>query len=320
MFETNILFLAPHWRVTLVRAFRETLRKSGLPGKLLGADSDPLSPAFREMDRAGVIPRFSDTDCLGRIMDFCKRESAHAVIPLTNKAIEFLDANREAFAGENIRLLLNDSAVIETCHDKFKFAQFCRCEGIPAPETFLASSFAENAVPFPLISKQRAGEGGKNRMIVEDRRDLEYCRVKYPDHVIQQFIDGREFSIDWFSDPNGNPAVIVPRDRVAVRGGEVMTSRIEMHPGIIVAARRIGARLGLKGPCTLQGLLDKAGNFYFTDINLRFGSGYVHTIAAGADVPLMIYKQLRGEPPLPADTNRVRDGSLMLRYTDAFFL
>jgi carbamoyl-phosphate synthase large subunit len=290
-----------------------------LPGKLLGADSDPNSPALRVSTPNCVLPAFSDAECLARLLEFCRREAVHAVIPLTNKAIEFLDANRAAFAGEGIRPLVNDGATIETCHDKYEFARFCRRAGISAPETFLAGSFAEDAVPFPLICKPRVGEGGKNLLLAENRRDLDYCREKHPGHVIQPFIAGREFSIDWYSEPGANPAVIVPRERVAARGGEVTTSRIDLRPDIVAAARDLGAKLGLQGPCTLQGILDASGRFYFTDVNLRFGSGYVHTIAAGADVPLMIYRRLRGEPPPPAAASRVRDGSLMLRYTDAFF-
>ena len=52
-------------------------------------------------------------------------------------------------------------------------------------------------------------------------------------HVFQNLIEGQEFSIDAFFDKHGSPRLIVPRERLAVRGGEVMASRINMDTNII---------------------------------------------------------------------------------------
>ena len=41
MTETHILFLAPNWRVSLIRAFKESQNRLGLSGRVVGADSDP---------------------------------------------------------------------------------------------------------------------------------------------------------------------------------------------------------------------------------------------------------------------------------------
>ncbi|MFQ5671708.1 MAG: ATP-grasp domain-containing protein [Nitrospinales bacterium] len=314
----NILFLAPNWRVSLVNAFQKTLRDLPCPGKLSGADSDPHSPALQVVDRAHVIPRFESPECLGEILTLCDRETIHAIIPLTNRAVEFLDANRTAFSQRNLHLLINDKAVIETCHDKLKLARFFREAGITSPETVPADS-PKQKISLPAFAKQRRGEGGKNRMVLQDERDLEFCAAKFPGHVVQPLIRGMEYSIDWFADRNGTPRVIVPRERLAVRASEVMVSRIRLHPEIIDAARRAGLQLGLRGPATLQGILDEAGRFHFTDVNLRFGSGSIHSIAAGADIPLLIYRELLGEP-LPDKADSVQDGAVMTRFSDAFYI
>ena len=104
----NILFLAPHWRVTLVKAFRKTLEDLPCAGKLAGADSNPYSPTLQALDPVHIIPRFTSPDCLRKVLDFCLREKIHAVIPLTNKAVEFLDSNRTTFYEGGIQLSLND--------------------------------------------------------------------------------------------------------------------------------------------------------------------------------------------------------------------
>ena len=132
-----------------------------------------------------------------------------------------------------------------------------------------------------MIAKNPCGEGGKNCFKIEDQVELDFYSKKLPNHNFQRFIQGREFSIDWFSNKKGLPVVVVPRERLAARAGEVMVSQIELIPDIIEFAKRLGTQLQLRGPANLQGFLEESGEFLFTDVNLRFGSGVLHTIHAG---------------------------------------
>jgi len=240
------------------------------------------------------------------------------MIPLTNRAIEFMAYNRQELGGCSQRLWILENPVIEICHDKWKLYEFLESEGFNTPETFLADK-KTTSFPFPLIAKPRRGEGSKNLFILESYGDWDFYKKKCPQHVFQNRIEGQEFSVDCFFDQQGLPRLVVPRERLAVRGGEVMTSRINMDAGIIDRVEALGVKLGLKGPCTIQGLQDDKGKFYFTDVNLRFGSGYVHTISAGGDAPLMIYKELAGQE---LDINRpyIKNKSVMTRFPENIFL
>ena len=110
----------------------------------------------------------------------------------------------------------------------------------------------------------------------------------------------------------------VPRERLAVHAGEVMMSRIELGPDIIESAKKVGTLLQLRGLANLQGILDESGKFLFTDINLRFGSGAVHSIQAGADTPGMIFQELAGGS-IENKSNSVTNGSTMSRFHDALY-
>lgn len=316
MKSINILFLAPHWNVALAKAFAEARDRCGLKGKLAGADSDRYSASLQILKPAHVIPRFEEPGCLKEILGICARDSIHAIIPLSNKAVEFLDENRRPFRQKDVFLFLQEKETIAICHDKRRLGEFLAAAGIPVPATAQPRSLKNK---FPLFSKRRRGEGGGNSFIVENQHDLEFYSRRYPDNLFQEFIRGKEYSVDWFSDQKGNPILIVPRERLVVRNGEVWVSRIHKEPGIIEAARTVGERLGLRGPCNLQGILDASGRFSFTDINLRFGSGAVHTAAAGGDIPMMIYKELLDESP-ESVLAPIREGSVMTRFHDCYFL
>lgn len=317
MKELNLLFLAPHWRVSLVRSFQMAKDRLGVAGKLVGADSDPLAPSLKVVDVKYSLPLFEDPACKQALLDICQLESIHAILPMTNKAVEFLSRHRHEFRQDNILAYLQDAETIEICHDKLKLSNFFKAEEIPSPLTGDAGLFS-NSTEFPLIAKPRRGEGGKDNFKIENQRDLEFYAEKYPDHILQKYVEGQEYTIDWFSGKSGKPHLIVPRERLAVRGGEVMVSRICMDAEIIAAVRQVGLRLKLKGPANLQGIRPANGPLLFTDINLRFGSGAGHTIAAGGDMAGCIYQDLSGIE-ISLDTISIQDGSVMTRFHDAFF-
>ncbi|MDA0692942.1 MAG: ATP-grasp domain-containing protein [Nitrospinae bacterium] len=317
MKELNLLLLAPHWRVSLIRSFQTAKVRLRVAGKLVGADSDPLSPSLKVVDVEYPLPLFADAACKQALLDICERETIHTILPMTNKAVEFLNRHCQDFKRENILAYLQDADTIEVCHDKLKLSKFFNAEKILSPLTGEVGLFI-NSSEFPLIAKPRQGEGGKDNFVIENQRDLKFYAEKYPGHIMQKYIEGQEFTVDWFSDKSGKPLLIVPRERLAVQGGEVMVSRICMDPEIIAAVRQVGLLLKLKGPANLQGIRPANGKLLFTDINLRFGSGAGHTIAAGGDMPGCIYRDLGDEGPL-AEINSIQDGSVMTRFHDAFF-
>jgi carbamoyl-phosphate synthase large subunit len=305
----KILFLASHWRVSLIKVFQGAKQSMDL----ICTDSDPLAASFKEADRFQVLPLFSDSHCMQSLLEICKAEKVSALVPLTNKAIEFMADHRNELEEEGRLLWIPQNTTIEICHDKWKLFEFLMNEGFDTPSTFLSGKLES---PFPLIAKPRRGEGSKDVFVLENSDDLEFYIKKCPHHVFQKRIDGQEFSIDAYFDQQGLPRLIVPRERLEVRGGEVMVSRINLNADIIDKVTALGARLGLTGPCTIQGIQDD--KFYFTDVNLRFGSGFVHTISAGGNVPLMMYKELAGQE-LNSMKMDIKDHSVMTRYPESIF-
>ena len=305
----KILFLASHWRASLIKAFQND-KPSIEP---ICGDSDPLAPSFREAQRSQVLPLFSDPQCLLSVLELCKADKISAIVPLTNKSIEFMANHRLELEAGGRRLWIPHNRAIEICHDKWKLFQFLKGEGFDTPSTFLRGKLETS---FPVIAKPRRGEGSNDQFIVKDYGELEFYMKKCLYHVFQTLIDGQEFSVDAFFDQHGSPRLIVPRERLVVRGGEVMVSRINMNANIIEKVTALGACLGLTGPCTIQGIQDDA--FYFTDVNLRFGSGYVHTISAGGNAPLMMYKEMTGQE-LDSVKLDIKDHSVMTRYSENIF-
>ena len=312
MKDIRILFLAPNWRVSLLRSFKKS---TAIKIFMVGADSDSYSAALNVVDKSYVIPKFSEPTCVEKIQAICAKENIHAILPMTNKAIVFMDKNRAQFDKGDLLFYLADHTLIQICNDKRRLAEFFTQNDFASPDLI----DPKKPFPgFPLITKDPCGEGGKNCFKIEDQTEFDFYSKKLPNHIFQRFVQGREFSIDWFSNKKGLPVVVVPRERLVARAGEVMVSRIELIPDIIESAKRLGTRLQLSGPGNFQGFLEEPGEFLFTDVNLRFGSGVLHTIHAGANIPEMMFQELVGES-VDTKSNFVMDGSTMSRFHDAIF-
>jgi len=112
MQDIRVLFLAPNWRVSLLRSFK---KPTAIKIFIVGADSDSNSAALRVVDKSYVIPEFSEPNCVEKIKTICDKENINAIFPMTNKAIEFLDKNRAGFNDGDLLIYLADHSGQKPC-------------------------------------------------------------------------------------------------------------------------------------------------------------------------------------------------------------
>ena len=75
MAEINLLFLAPHWRVSLIRAFQKTSEINHIKGNLIGADNDLNSPTRQILEPFFPIPLFASQNCLEKVLNTASKFS-----------------------------------------------------------------------------------------------------------------------------------------------------------------------------------------------------------------------------------------------------
>ncbi len=133
--------------------------------------------------------------------------------------------------------------------------------------------------------------------------------IKEP--IIQEFIKGKEYTIDVLCDLKGEIISVVPRERIEVRSGEVSKSRTVINKKIIKATIDLVNKLKqyieeykiyckitsenfnalqlekdegtVIGPLTIQCIVTKDNEIKFIEINPRFGGGVPLSFEAGID-------------------------------------
>ena len=172
--------------------------------------------------------------------------------------------------------------------------------------------------PLPWIIKHIHGFASRRQFQVNRLEEFHRLqpRIDLQEYLIQPFIDGPEFTIDAYVSRSGEVLGCVPRRRLHVVDGEVVRSVTERKEPLIEESTKILNCVDFRGPITIQAIQHE-GEFWFIEINPRFGGGVILSFEAGADYARLLVREAIGRPVSPVSW---REGILMTRaYREVFF-
>jgi carbamoyl-phosphate synthase large subunit len=303
--------------VPLVRAFQTALRQLGVRGKVVVTDVNPLSPAVHVADRWYLVPLSTDPSYLDAIFEICDAERIALVVPTIDDELTVFGEAVRRFEHRGIRLAVSAEPTSRLCGDKFECCRFLRRRGIAAAESFLPNAVPEGQ-PFPLFIKPRRGRGGVGAFPLRSPRELEFFRDYVADPIIQEYLDGPEYTIDVLCDFHGRPLSIVPRERAVIRAGVIDRGRTVSDERLMDLALQVTRMIPFAGPLNIQCRMVGDRPVIF-EINPRFSGGIPLTIAAGADFPKMLIELTLGRP-VARTVGQFRDGLWMTNYESSVFV
>jgi carbamoyl-phosphate synthase large subunit len=315
---SNVLITAASRRVPLVAAFQRALRS--VHGKVIAADVNPLSPAVYAADRAFRVPNSNHPHYLDEILAIAKSEDVGLIVPTIDDELTVFARSVDRFTAEGIRVVISPEETTELCHDKYQTCRTLSANGIAAARSFLPWELPDLANPpaFPLFIKPRRGRGGVGAFVIRDARELAFFVDYVDDPVVQEYLDGPEFTIDMLCDFSGRPLSIVPRERVVIRAGVIDRGRTVKSAALIGLGLACADALTCIGPVNIQCRVVGGRPIVF-EINPRFSGGIPLTIESGADFPAMLVQLAAGRTVAPA-IGQFRDDVWMTSYESSFFL
>ena len=312
----NILMTAASRRVPLVQALQSALRAHG-GGRVVVTDVDPSSPAVHIADRAYRVPISSEPGYVDALLAICKAERIGLVVPTIDDELEILAGSSKRFEGAGAVLACSPASTAALCNDKYSTCRHLRAHGIDAAHSWLPQEIPSDAAEL-LFIKPRTGRGSVGAYQVRNRRELEFFLDYVTNPVVQEFLQGPEYTIDMMCDWSGTPLSIVPRERLLIRAGVSDRGRTVKSPQLEALAVRIAAVIPFHGPVNIQCRMRGDAAVVF-EINPRFSGGIPLTIAAGADFPAMLVQIAQGHTPAQA-LGSFRADLWMTSYETALFL
>lgn len=258
----------------------EHIRAQGF--RVIAGDMDELAPGLYFADRGFVLPAGTASDFRARVFEICQREKVDVLIPLVDE--ELITAR--SLDDGNLQVMMPDTAFVEVALDKLELMHRLSSAGIPCPATRLASDTLVD-VQYPAFVKPRRGRGSRGIATAEDAstldRILESSDYEPDQLLVQDYIDGTEFTVSVVVWRDGEVQAVVPKEIIRKKGiTQLAVTR--HHEGIRELCHRIQKELRADGPFNVQLKIDvKTKSPMVFEINPRFSTTASLTIAAGID-------------------------------------
>jgi carbamoyl-phosphate synthase large subunit len=317
----TVLLSSAGRRVGLARALRQSGEALGIDVRIVACDLDPdASAACRLADARYRVPPAKDPGFVPTVLDIVRAEGVAFVVPTIDTELLAYANTRDAFEAAGAWVNVADPHSINACRDKAATASTLGLHGVPVPRTIDLETAHEEwgpAATTDVVVKPRSGSAGHLVAYVAKRAPLP--AVGSEPMIVQERLEGPEYTINVFVDRAGALRCAVPHRRLAVRSGEVEKGRTVRDTRLADLAQRSTEALpGLKGVFCFQVIDDRRRGPVVFEINARFGGGYPLAHAAGAEFTRWLLEERLGRVTTAHD--RWQDGMVMLRYDDAVFL
>lgn len=294
--NVNVLVLSAGRRVELINCFKAAKSELKISGKVYAADITTTAPALYFAEGYFILPRIGEKEYIEELTRICKENEISLVVPTIDTELEILALNKEKIEKESgAKVLISNSESVGICCDKIRTAEYFKAHGFGAPEYVMESRIKSGEYKFPLFIKPKDGSSSINAFKITDKKQLDFFLDYVKNPIVQECVSGKEYTVDCFSDFEGNIITIVPRIRLATRSGEVLKGKIDKNRTVISEVRKLIESLKFIGQITVQCFLCDSGEVKYIEINPRFGGGAPMSIQAGADSCRNLYKLLMGE-------------------------
>lgn len=175
--------------------------------------------------------------------------------------------------------------------NKAKSTELARKAGVPVPEVYKS---IDEVKSYPVVFKTVIGNSAKGVFFPKDREELVKLMDEHKDEetLLEEWIGGTDYSVDcvrWdgFCKTSVYHALVTKTD-----GGGTTTQReIVNMPQLEAAALKLMDAVDFHGVCGLDFRYDAENNkIAYIETNARFTGGLATPVAAGFDIPWIVYK------------------------------
>ncbi|RRQ45326.1 ATP-grasp domain-containing protein [Chryseobacterium sp. SC28] len=311
--KTNIIITSAGQRVSLVKAFQKELQKKYPHSKVIALDRCPeLSAACQVADGFYKICSVTDDHYVSELLQICKKENVGMIIPTIDTELRILSESKPIFQAEKIHLIISDEKFIKQCRDKRELNHFFSEYNIRFPRPV-----DKHQPSFPLFIKPFDGSLSKDIFIIREASELTDFHIGQPKFMFMEYIDPdhyKEYTVDCYYNRKNQLSCAVPRQRIAVRSGEIHKGVTDKNSIMDYLKTKISTIPGAIGCITFQLFYNKDNqDIIAIEINPRFGGGYPLSYEAGANYPKMLIEEYFEDKAIHY-TDDWEDRLLMLRY------
>ena len=293
----NILILSCGTRDKVVQYFKEVFAGEG---RVVTTDCNPYAPALYESDAHYIVPRMTAPGYIDVIFDICKKEQITGVLSLIDPELSLLAKHAEDFKKLGVTVIGSSYELCERTLNKWEMYCWMKEHGYPCAKTYKdLQAFKEAAdkgeISYPVFVKPMRGSASLQISKANDYEMAEFLFSHGDEMIIQEFMQGQEIGVDCYIDLINKEVVsIFTKKKLVMRAGETDKAVSFKDEELFNQVEKFVLENGFAGQIDID-IFENDGVYYFSEVNPRFGGGYPHAYACGADHMTLIKNNLFGK-------------------------
>lgn len=259
---------------------------------LLGGGSVPDCGELVFERFVGGLPFVGSDELLPAIQALIKKWEIDFIFPAHDSAIKVFAQWSEAGLLGSAKVVGSSAEVSALARSKA--ATYARLRGVvPTPHIYESPS---RVCEYPVFLKPDVGQGSKGTFVARTPEQVAFYLSLDPSLLILEFLPGREFTVDCFSDSQGNLRFAKGRERARILNGISAATKSDDDPRFIDMARRIHTEVGFRGGWFFQVKERRDGELVLMEIAARVAGASCYHRVRGVNLPLLSLFDRMGTP------------------------
>lgn len=313
----NLLILSCGTRDKVVQYFKEAF---GGEGRVICTDCSPYAPALYEADAHYIVPRITEPGYLEVIYDICRKEAVTGVLSLIDPELSLIAAHEDTFRTLGVTVIGSSYELCERTLNKWELYCWMKEHGYPCAKTYRTlhdfnQALDRGEIGFPVFVKPMKGSASIQIAKADDMETAAFLFTHGEQMIIQEYMTGQEIGADVYIDLITREVVsIFTKKKLVMRAGETDKAISFADEGLFVQIKKFVQESGFTGQIDID-IFEQNGVYYFSEVNPRFGGGYPHAYACGADHMTLIKNNLLGTAN-SVNIGGYQVGKVMMKYNE----
>lgn len=249
---------------------------------LIGGSSIDDHGRFVYEDYIPDIPYFDSLDFIPTLKNIIRSRNIDAIYPTLDPVLTFLKEHETEL---DCKVVASSLETTRLCLSKELTYQ--RLNGIVrVPKVFDPDNVPMTA--FPVFAKPIVGYGSRGTMKLNSVNDVKNCVAGRSDMMILEYLPGEEYTVDCFTDKDGNLLYFGARIRNRIRNGiSVNTYFVDDQEEFRSLTESINAEISFRGAWFFQVKRDCNGELCLLEVASRIGGSSLASRAIGVNLPLL---------------------------------
>ncbi|ABV63877.1 MULTISPECIES: ATP-grasp domain-containing protein [Bacillus] len=282
--------------------------------ELIGASSVSDHGKYVYKNYIENVPEIHDEDFIDKLNHLIDENKIDFIIPAHDSVVLKLAQNQKRI---NAIVVTSDQLTCEVARSKKKTYEFFKKQPF-VPKMYKT---IEEVEFFPVFLKPDVGQGSKGIALARDKKELEFYKNNNSDLLILEYLPGKEYTIDCFTNKNGELKYAGRRERKRIKSGiSVNSATLQMDEQTKQIADEINKHLQFRGAWFFQIKEDVNGDYKLLEVAPRIAGTMALYRNKGVNFPLLsLYDRM--DFNIKIEDNGVNlevDRALINRFTIAY--